>query len=72
MTNNKYKILMVEDEENITCRCGHHGSYEFKFVGNRFDTVLIYCTECSASVSVPLQDTAAKDEFLRIDKLKLT
>ena len=67
-----FMLCELEDEENISCRCGHHGNYEFKFVGNRFDTVLIYCADCSASVSVPLQDTAAKEEFLRIESLKLT
>ena len=67
-----FMLCELEDEENITCKCGHHGHYEFKFVGNNLDNVLIWCTECSASVSIPLTDTVAANAFLHIDELKLT
>ncbi len=67
-----FMLCELEDEENITCKCGHHGHYEFKFVGNNLDNVLIYCTECSASVSVPLTDPVAANAFLHIDELHLT
>ena len=55
----------------ISCKCGKCGKYEFKFVGANLDNVLIYCTECSASVSVPLTDGEAANALLQIDKLTL-
>jgi hypothetical protein len=67
-----FMLCELEDDECISCRCGNHGHYEFKFVGNKLDNVLIFCTECNASVSVPLGDTIAAQEFLSIDKLRLT
>ena len=67
-----FMLCELEDEEHITCKCGHHGHYEFKFVGNNLDNVLIYCTECSASVSIPLTDPVAANAFLHIDELRLT
>ncbi|MBR2474893.1 MAG: hypothetical protein IKB51_07720 [Clostridia bacterium] len=67
-----FMLCELEDDECITCKCGHHGHYEFKFVGSKLDNVLIYCTECSASVSIPLTDPVAANAFLHIDKLKLT
>ena len=67
-----FMLCELEDEGNIKCRCQSGAHYEFKFVGNNLDNVLIYCTECSASVSIPLTDTAAANEFLHIDKLRLT
>lgn len=67
-----FMLCELEDDECISCKCGHHGRYEFKFVGSNLDNVLIFCTECNASVSVPLGDTTAAQEFLRIDELKLT
>ena len=67
-----FMLCELEDEENITCKCGHHGHYEFKFVGSNLDNVLIWCTECSSSVSIPLTDTVAANAFLHIDELKLT
>lgn len=67
-----FMLCELEDDECISCKCGHHGHYEFKFVGSNLDNVLIFCTECNASVSVPLGDTTAAQEFLRIDELKLT
>lgn len=65
-------LCELEDDECITCKCGHHGHYEFKFVGSRFDNILIYCTECSASVSIPLTDPVAIDDFLHANELVLT
>lgn len=67
-----FMLCELEDEGTISCRCAGKGDYRFKFVGSRFDNVLIFCAECSASVSVPLQDTAAKEEFLKIEELRLT
>ena len=67
-----FMLCELEEDEKITCKCGHHGHYEFKFVGNKLDNVLIYCTECSASVSIPLRDHAESEEFLQLDELKLT
>ncbi len=64
-------LCELEDEGAVKCRCQNGGHYEFKFVGDRLDTALIYCTECSASVSVPLTDPAAVTSFLHIDGLKL-
>ncbi len=64
-------LCELEDEHAIKCRCRDGGHYEFKFVGDRLDTALIYCTECSASVSVPLTDPAAVTSFLHIDGLEL-
>ncbi len=66
-----FMLCELEDEGNITCKCKNGGHYEFKFVGSRLDTVLIYCTECGASVSVPLTDTVAANAFLHTDKLEL-
>lgn len=67
-----FMLCELEDEGNIKCKCRDGGHYEFKFVGNDLDTVLIYCTECSASVSIPLTDAIAANAFLHIDKLRLT
>jgi hypothetical protein len=67
-----FMLCELEDEGNISCRCPSHGKYEFKFVGKNLDSVLIYCTECSASVSIPLPDAIAANAFLHIDKLRLT
>ena len=67
-----FMLCELEDEHNITCRCKDGGHYEFKFVGNELDTVLIYCTECGASVSIPLSDAIAANAFLHIDRLELT
>lgn len=67
-----FLLCELEEDKKITCRCGQGGHYEFKFVGNKLDNVLIYCTECSASVSLPLRDYAANEELLQIDELKLT
>ena len=67
-----FMLCELEDEESITCKCGHHGHYEFKFVGDKLDNVLIWCTECGASVSIPITDTIAANAFLHIDKLQLT
>ncbi len=67
-----FMLCELEDDECISCRCGNHGHYEFKFVGNKLDNVLIFCTECNSSISVPLGDTIAAQEFLSIDKLRLT
>ncbi len=64
-------LCELEDEGAVKCRCRDGGHYEFKFVGDRLDTALIYCTECSASVSVQLSDPAAVTSFLHIDKLEL-
>ena len=66
-----FLLCELEDEGNINCRCGKCGRYEFKFVGENLDNVLIYCTECSASVSVPLPDAVAANAFLHTDKLTL-
>ncbi len=65
-------LCELEDEQNIKCRCKDGGSYKFKFVGERLDTALIFCSECSASVSIPLSDPAAVESFLHIDSLTLT
>lgn len=67
-----FMLCELEDEGNISCRCETHGKYEFKFVGQNLDTVLIYCEKCSASVSVHLPDAIAANAFLHIDKLTLT
>ena len=66
-----FLLCELEDEGNISCKCGRCGKYEFKFVGSNFDNVLIYCTECSASVSVPLPDAVAANAFLHTEKLTL-
>lgn len=66
-----FLLCELEDEGNISCKCGKHGKYEFKFVGANLDNVLIYCTECSASVSVPLPDAIAANAFLHTESLKL-
>lgn len=66
-----FLLCELEDEGNISCKCGRHGRYEFKFVGANLDTVLIYCTECSASVSIPLPDAIAANAFLHTEKLTL-
>ncbi len=66
-----FLLCELEDEGNISCKCGKHGRYEFKFVGERFDTVLVYCTQCSASVSIPLPDAIAANAFLHTESLKL-
>lgn len=66
-----FLLCELEDEGNISCKCGGCGKYEFKFVGTNLDTVLIYCTECSASVSVPLPDAIAANAFLHTEKLTL-
>lgn len=66
-----FLLCELEDEGNISCKCGNHGRYEFKFVGTNLDNVLIYCTECSASVSVPLPDAIAANAFLHTESLKL-
>ena len=69
-----FMLCELEDEGAVKCNCGGgaRGHYEFKFVGNKLDNVLIWCTECSASVTVPLTDTAQVNDFLHIDKLRLT
>ena len=69
-----FMLCELEDEGAVKCNCGggSRGHYEFKFVGNKLDNVLIWCTECSASVTVPLTDTAQVNDFLHIDKLRLT
>lgn len=67
-----FLLCELEDEGNISCKCGRRGKYEFKFVGANLDTVLIYCTECSASVSVPLPDAVAANAFLHTERLTLT
>ena len=67
-----FMLCELEDEHNITCRWKDGGHYEFKFVGSELDTVLIYCTECGASVSIPLSDAIAANAFLHIDRLELT
>ncbi len=64
-------LCELEDEGAIKCRCRSGAHYEFKFVGERLDTALIYCTECSASASIPLTDPQAVTEFLHIDSLRL-
>ena len=67
-----FMLCELEDDEKISCKCAGHGHYEFKFVGSKLDSVLIYCTECSASVSLSIPDYARRDELVRIDELKLT
>ena len=67
-----FMLCELEDDNSIKCRCADHGHYEFKFVGSKLDNVLIYCTECSASVSLPMTDPESLNEFLHIDKLRLT
>ncbi|MBQ9117480.1 MAG: hypothetical protein IJY04_10685 [Clostridia bacterium] len=68
-----FMLCELEDEGNISCKCGRAcGKYEFKFVGDRMSSVLIYCEKCAASVTVPLFDTVSAEEFLQIDKLTLT
>ena len=66
-----FMLCELEDEGNISCKCPDGGHYEFKFVGSQLDTVLIYCTKCGASVSIPLTDTVAANAFLHTDKLVL-
>ena len=68
-----FMLCELEDERAISCKCGKGcGKYEFKFVGDRLSSVLIYCEKCSASVSVPMTDRMSIEEFLTIDKLELT
>lgn len=68
-----FMLCELEDEKSISCKCGKGcGKYEFKFVGDRMSSVLIYCEKCSASVSVPMSDPVSVEEFLNIDKLELT
>lgn len=68
-----FMLYELEDEGNISCKCGKAcGKYEFKFVGNRMSSVLIYCEKCAASVSIPMFDPVSVDEFLQTDKLTLT
>ena len=68
-----FMLCELEDERAISCKCGKGcGKYEFKFVGDRLSSVLIYCEKCSSSVSVPMTDRMALEEFLSIDKLDLT
>lgn len=67
-----FMLCELEDEHNISCRCKDGGHYEFKFVGSELDTVLIYCTECGASVSIPLPDAIAANAFLHTERLELT
>ena len=66
-----FMLCELEDEGNIKCRCQNGGHYEFKFVGNKLDNVLIWCTECAASVTVPMTDPESANEFLHTDKLTL-
>lgn len=68
-----FMLCELEDEGNISCRCGKaKGHYQFKFVGEKLDNVLIYCEECSASISVPITDVAQAHAFLNTENLKLT
>lgn len=68
-----FLLCELEDDGNIHCKCGKcKGHYEFKLVGDKHDNVLIWCTECSASVSIPLTDPVAIEEFSRLSSLKLT
>ena len=68
-----FMLCELEDERAISCKCGTAcGKYEFKFVGDRMSSVLIYCEKCSASVSLPMFDPVSVEEFLQLDKLTLT
>ena len=68
-----FMLCELEDDKAISCKCGKAcGKYEFKFVGDRMSSVLIYCEKCSASVSVPMFDQMSVEEFLSLDKLTLT
>lgn len=68
-----FMLCEMEDEGTVSCKCGRAcGKYEFKFVGDRLSSVLIYCEKCSASVSVPMTDRMAIEEFLSRDSLTLT
>jgi len=67
-----FMLCELEDDKKISCRCGRAcGKYEFKFVGDKMSSVLIYCEKCSASVTVPMTDRMALEEFLSIDSLTL-
>lgn len=68
-----FMLCELEDEGNISCKCGRAcGKYEFKFVGDRMSSVLIYCEKCSASVSVPMFDPISVEELLQTETLTLT
>ncbi len=68
-----FMLCELEDEGNISCKCGKAcGKYEFKFVGDRMSSVLIYCEKCSASVSVPMFDPVSVEEFLQTETLTLS
>ena len=67
-----FMLCELVDEGNIKCRCKDGGHYEFKFVGENLDNVLIYCTECSASVSIALTDPPAIDSFLHTHSITLS
>ena len=66
-------LCELEAEGNISCKCGRAcGKYEFKFVGSKLDSLLIYCEKCSAATSLPITDRMALEEFVTIDKITLT
>jgi len=64
-----YVVHELADEGAIHCKCTDgEGDYE---VDISDDHLLVYCTKCGASVTVPTDSVTAATDFLNSDRLDL-
>ena len=64
-----YVVHELADEGAIHCKCRDgEGDYE---VDISDDHLLVYCTKCNASVTVPTDSVTAANDFLNSDRLDL-